>query len=159
MIENGKEKEPRTLNVRKSDLEFYHRLLAEDSPFNGMDNKRIFLLAMATGFFEEKFADVKDMTSFCRTETLIPEERALIDAIAVYKEGSLDVLSNPRKVFEIAEGYASGGIRSLYEQVFEGEFGTYSKRLEAELRSIVEKMGGGIKSDSEEKEEHSTRHA
>jgi hypothetical protein len=151
MPEDEKEKEPYTLCIRKSELEIYNRLLAEDSPFSGMSRKRVFLLSMATGLNEGKYAEVKvDRETYVRNEYLTPEERAIIDAIAVHVSGSLEVLNDTKKVFGIAEGYASGGLKSLCEQVFEGEYGTYSKRLEAELRTIAKKALEGMGPEAKE---------
>jgi len=145
------EKEPYTLCIRKSELDIYDRLLAEDSPFTGFSRKRVFLLAMAAGFHEGKFAEVKvDRETYVRNEYLDREERAIIDAVAVHVSGNLEVLNDTKKVFGIAEAYASGGLKSLYEQVFEGEYGTYSKRLEAELRSVAKKELEGMGSESKE---------
>lgn len=151
MPEEEKEKEPYTLCIRKSELEIYNRLLAEDSPFTGLSRKRMFLLALAIGFHEGKYSEVNtDRETYVRNEYLTPEERAIIDAVAVHSSGNLEVLNDTKKVFGVAEGFASGGLKSLFEQVFEGEYGSYSKHLEAEMRIIARKWSEGKESDSKE---------
>ena len=151
MPDEEKEKEPYTLCIRKSELDIYNHILADDSPLAGMSRKRAFLLAMATGHREGKYSEVlTDRETYVRNEYLTPEERAIIDAIAVHLDGNLSVLSDTKRVFTIAEGYASGGLKSLYQQVFEGEYGTYSKRIEAELRNVIKKHLEGKESGKEE---------
>jgi hypothetical protein len=145
------EREPFTLCIRKSELTIYNRLRAEDSPFSGLTRKKMFLLSMANGFREGKFSEVSsERETYVRNEYLFPEDRAIIDAIAVSKSGGLEILADTRKVFAIAEGYASGGLKSLCEQVFEGEFGTYSKRLEADIRSYAKKNLEGMRTEPQE---------
>ncbi|MDG6950198.1 MAG: hypothetical protein JRM77_10245 [Nitrososphaerota archaeon] len=54
----------------------------------------------------------------------------MISALAVATdESGLKVLLDKRKVYQIAEEFASGGIHLLKNDVCSGQFGSYAKRL------------------------------
>lgn len=143
------EKDPLIVYVRKSDRAIYDSLLESDSPFasSGLQTKHLFMLAMATGFYEGKKIVMKegerDGAGFFRTEYLTDREKSLFKAIAVADTGSFDILLDKRRIYLIAQEYASGGIGSLKEQAFTGGIGSYPNRLEVEILEILAKTQDG----------------
>lgn len=124
------------LHVDKDDLNNFNRLKEKDSPFAGRQNKDIFLAAMVMGFSHGVKIDLekKKKEGYVRDEYLNPDDRALINSIAIYDQGDLKVLLDKQKVFDIAEQYAAGGIESLKASALGvDEYGSYSKRLESDL--------------------------
>lgn len=105
---------------------------------------------MAIGLSENSYCELSGKKeTYIRSEYLKEKDKALIDAVAVYHIGNLEVLQDMKKVFSIAENYAAGGLKLLKERVFEGEMGTFTKRLESDLRSILENEFGGVESNYE----------
>ena len=131
-------KEPTRFYIEKSDKKDYDRLLERDSPLRGKDNKELFILAMTVGFREGQRMSLSKKEGYFMTSYLNEEEKSIIKALAVAEEGDLGVLINKKKVHTIAEEYANGGIKLLKDKVFSGEYGSYAKKLEAELVEIFE---------------------
>ncbi|RLA92681.1 MAG: hypothetical protein DRG69_08440, partial [Deltaproteobacteria bacterium] len=73
--------------------------------------------------------------------TFNENDKALIKSIAIAETGSMDVLfgENIKEAFDIAEEYANGGIDTLYSLVFGDEPGDPDRKMEQELRIIIEK--------------------
>ena len=128
------------LYVDKRDIKDFNRLKDKDSPFAGSQNKDVFLAAMVIGHHEGSRLELKKKEGYVREEYLTAEDLALIRAIAVSEEGSLNVLLDKQKVFSIAEEYAAGGIKLLKARAFSGEYGSYAKKLESELLRTYEKI-------------------
>jgi hypothetical protein len=63
----------------------------------------------------------------------------LLKAIAVSEEGSLDVLSDKKKIYSLAEQYATGGLKLLRNIAFEKFGKDLYKKLLPELSSKMEK--------------------
>jgi hypothetical protein len=122
------------LNVDRSDLDDFRRLRMKDSPFAKDQNKDIFIAAMVIGFREKCKLKLRKREGFIRKAYLSPQDLALINAIAISEENSLNVLLDERKVFSIAEEYATGGISLLKNLIFgSDDFGSYSKKLQSEM--------------------------
>jgi dnd system-associated protein 4 len=103
-------------------------------------NKGIFILAMALGFSKGKKTPIKKpYTGHVNYISLTPEERWLLRAIAISEKKDLSVLSgdNQKEIFRIAEEYANGGIKLLYQEIKGEEFGDFIKRLESDLKSSL----------------------
>ncbi len=129
------------LNVDHRDLEDFRRLRMKDSPFANDENKDIFIAAMVFGFKEKCKIELKKKEGFIMKSYLDPPEIALINSIAIAEEGNLNVLSNEKKVFSIAEQYAAGGIKLLKDRVLgEDDFGSYSKKLQSEMLREYERI-------------------
>lgn len=133
-------KKPDRLSVDRKDLEDFNRLKATDSPFAGSQNKDVFIAAMVIGYYEGSRVKIKRKEGYVRESYLNPEDRALINALAVSEDGNLNVLLDAQKVFSIAEEYATGGIRLLKARVFGEAYGSYTKKLESELLRAYEKI-------------------
>jgi len=95
---------------------------------------------MVSGYYEGSRVKIKKKEGYVRESYLNPEDRALINALAVSEEGNLNVLLDAQRVFSIAEEYATGGIRLLKARVFGEEYGSYTKKLESELLRAYEKI-------------------
>ena len=126
-------KAPDRLSINKSDRNDYSRLLEKDSPFSGKENKDLFIMAMIVGFHEGKRIKLDKKDGFFLLYHLDDNEDTIIKAIAVAKEGNLNVLIDKKKVYSIAEEYAAGGIKLLKDKVFSEGFGSYIKELESSL--------------------------
>ena len=125
--------EPDRLYVEKSDLKIYKRLKDVGSPFQKKENKELFLMAMIEGFKQGGTKELRKREGYVRWAYLTDQEKSLIKALAIHKEGTLNALLDKKKVFSIAEEHAAYGIRFLHDRVFGGEYGTYAKKLESEL--------------------------
>ncbi len=129
--------EPDRLNIEEKDKEIYDKLLAKGSPLsrtNGFENKDIFFLAMCLGFDAERQVELKKRLDggYILSKYLSEEDMTIMYSIAAEAEG-LKVLSNRKRVFDIAEQYAAGGIHILNDKIFTGEFGDFTKHLENQL--------------------------
>jgi hypothetical protein len=137
------EKEPDIIYIRKGDKESFARLQEEDSPFRSKENKDLFIMAMAIGFNEGKRIEIgpgeRISGGYFRTSYLTDREKALIKAVAVADSGDFDVIANKKRVYEIAESYAAGGIESLKRSVLGGKYEDYSKKLEVALLELLKK--------------------
>lgn len=136
-----KSKSPDRLSCRKSDREIYELLKKEGGPFKGKDHIYIFMMALSIGYQQKNRVklDTKDGLILLYH---VPEElKSIIKAISIAEEGmNLNVLLDEKKVYSIAEEYASGGIKILKSKVLGGEFGSYIKKLESELVDEFEKI-------------------
>jgi len=123
---------PSTITIEKADKKDFD-LLIEDrgSYFHGRDRKEVFIMAMVYGYDRGVWKPLRDKLSggYFRVEYLNDQEKTLIKALAVHREGSLDVLLDPKHVYSIAEELAAGGVAHLKEEVFNTRFGTYENRL------------------------------
>jgi hypothetical protein len=127
------EKKIDRLYVDKKDFDQFNRLKEKDSPFAGCQNKDIFLAAMIIGYNEGTKIELTKKEGYVREEYLTKEDLAMIKSIAVAETGDLKILLDKKKVFSIAEEYATGGIALLLQQVFGQEYGSYTKKLESKL--------------------------
>ena len=122
------------LNIRESDREDYKRLLFDDSPFAGKDNKDIFMMAMITGYIHKNRIKLDKKFGFFRYDNFSQVEKVILKSIAVAEEGNLIDADDKEKIFTIAEEYAAGGIKLLKDEVFSCDYGSYPKRLESTIR-------------------------
>ena len=97
---------------------------------------------MATGFYNETKIELGERKfGFVRIEYFNRKEKAIIYAVAIHDTETIEVLHNKRKVYSIAEEYATGGIKLLKDKAIGvDEFGSYFKRLEAELLEEIKKL-------------------
>jgi hypothetical protein len=133
-------KKPDRLFVDKAELANFKLLKEEkDSPLYNKENKDVFIMAMIMGVKNGVRIPLKSKEGLIREEYLNNEEKSIIKAIAVNAEQRLAVLLDPEKIYQIAEEYASGGIKYLLDAVFRKQHGSYVTRLESELVEICEK--------------------
>lgn len=128
------------LFVDKKDLELYKRSKSEDM-FRDKDNKDLFILAMAYGYKNNVKRALEAREGYVRTEYLKAEDLALINGLAISTE-SVETLSTPERVFQLAEEYAHAGIRLLVDKIESGSFGSFEKKFEKELHQMYAKELG-----------------
>ena len=113
----------KVLNVSKDSYKDYQNIinLQAFKKIGGINNKHLFILTMALGFKNNQYFPLKSgekhSGGYCRVESLSEEDKLLIKAIAVYKakEQNVNILIDPKQMYQIAEGYANGGISFLKE--------------------------------------------
>jgi hypothetical protein len=103
----------------------------------------IFCLAAALGFKDKKYDCFSKAhpgglfrVSYIEKYT---EAVRFIEALAIYHEKSLEILADEKKVYEIAECYANGGIKKLYALVCKNISGAdFDKEIEGQINKIME---------------------
>jgi len=133
-------KKPLVVNCDPKHKEIYDNLL-KDVMFKGMHLKNVFLFAMTLGFYKKRRKKLpRGKLDIIRTIDFETKEN-IINSIAVVSEGNLNVLVDKKRVYEIAEEYANGGIELLSKMILKQEsYGTPSKIIENELLEIVKKI-------------------
>ncbi|KXB08207.1 hypothetical protein AKJ58_00635 [candidate division MSBL1 archaeon SCGC-AAA385D11] len=136
-------KPPDRVYIDESDKEDYKDLLEDsNSPLEGTGNPDVFLLAAVTGFRKGERIELDSKYGWARTEYFDDKAKSVIKAIAVAEEG-LDVLLDKKKVYSIAEEYATTGVKLLKNDIFGRKYGTYIKELESDLKDIFESLSKG----------------
>ncbi len=145
------------LYIDKKDQDVFEQLREKGSPFEGTDNKDIFIAAMVRGYHEGCRISLKSREGFFRWDNLIDSEKALIKSIAIAEEKDLKVILDKQKIFTVAEEYATGGVHLLKQKVSGiDEFGSYAKKLEAELHEAYNKYKSQSTPEAAEIEETQT---
>lgn len=84
----------------------------------GLDlkNRQLFLICLGLGWQSKSNPGVPPRASdSARMDTLMPEDWAFFNSIAMKANDSFEVLSSKDDVLDIVEGYAAGGLRRLVE--------------------------------------------
>ena len=132
-------KERDRLFINKSDRKDYEMLLkSKDSPFLSRRNKVPFVIAMLFGVKARTRTRLKKKDGWIYVDYLNDDEESIIKAIAVFEAGDLNVLLDKDRVYTIAEEYAATGIKLLKAKVFSGGYGTFAKKLESDLITLLE---------------------
>jgi len=105
------------------------------------DLSTIFCLAAALGYKNNKYKELSSLHSggLIRAETMERNTDVIrfIESLAIHHAKSLGILSDERRVYEIAEAYANGGIRILYSMIFDNyQEGDFDKKIESEILKI-----------------------
>ena len=132
--------------IEKKDREdIYEKLLKNrGSPLYGKNNRVPYILALVVGFTKGERLKIVKKDGFILIENLQDEDLSLIKAIAVKEDGNLDVLLDREKVFRIADEYANCGIKLLNNSILGKEYGSYFKKLEAELIDKFNEVKGSL---------------
>ena len=132
---------PDRFYIDKEDRPYYQKAVEENIiNFKNKNQKEQFLLAMAIGFENDQKHELKTRDGFFFSNYLGSEDKTLINALAIHVHGSSDVLANEKEVFEIAEQYASAGIRILADSVDKVQFGKLDKIFEKDLLEILDRI-------------------
>lgn len=124
--------EPRDLCYENKEL--YEKLTREKgSPFFGREYREIFMVAMALGFKNKSMIPLKKKIPQIPLRAFSTEEKWVIKFIAIKEEKNIEILSNLKKAYNIAEEYANGGLKILSEMVF-AHTTNFDEVLEEELR-------------------------
>jgi dnd system-associated protein 4 len=111
------------------------------SPFKGKTFADVFAFAMTLGFYHKHSVQIRKRSNSIPFLTSPLRDREwLIRAIAISESGGLDVMLDKPKIAKIAEEYANGGIELLKGVIFGGLPGDATKRIEAELREILDSL-------------------
>lgn len=100
----------------------------------------IFCTAVAVGFKENKFKKIsKNKDWITRGEYIKRNTNMMrfLEAVAISHVDSLEAVSEPRKVFEIAERYADGGITKLNSMVTGSDEADFDKQVEGLMNKII----------------------
>jgi len=136
---------PDRLNIDRKDRELYNKLDSEEI-LKFKDNggtrtrKEQFIFAMAYGFKLESRKPLDSMEGFVLAKDLRPDDEALINAIAIYNTKSIEILSDQKEVFKIAEEYAHAGIILLDSKIKSTSFVSYERELEKTLHEMFQKI-------------------
>lgn len=140
---------PDRLHIDKEDRKLYDELDKENM-LKFKDNggrrtrKEQFIFSMVIGYKNtiKRPLDTKD--GFFNTRDMRLEDEALINAIAINDNNSVDVLANREEVFQIAEEYAHAGIRLLHDKIKSTQLGgSFDKQFEKELIDIYKELDLG----------------
>lgn len=136
--------------IRKDDKEVYDQLQKKDptSPFYKKENRVVYMAALARGFKDGGRLELNNREGFIRLTTLKEKNKAIIKAIAVQEENTLDVLGDKEKVYKIADEYAAGGLQLLKGKVLEQNSGSYVKKLESELMETFNNVEDSVKTQN-----------
>jgi hypothetical protein len=130
--------EPDRLYIPRNQRETYQKIVGPGSPLEDCDARVAFMMAVATGYaHQRKTHPSGPKDGYVRTEYLRDRDRAFLCAIAVERTGSLEVLADMKKVFEIAESYAAAGASLLAEDIDNVANGPFEKRLEMIVRDYL----------------------
>ena len=135
---------PDRLYVDASDRESYDAL-EKDWIFRDRSKKEQFLLAVAIGARHGVSKALEKRAEFFHASNLRPVDEALLDTVAVMSTDSVDILSDKKEVYKIAEEFARGGIQILKDEMG-GAQGSSDKRFELSLRELYDKAVAGTTS-------------
>jgi len=91
---------------------------AEDHPFATM--KDLFMMSACIGAQQDKFVELGPSRDIFSGETFNSKtEVPVLAALAYHQTKDIEVLSDPKKVIEIAQGWANGGIHIVREALLE----------------------------------------
>lgn len=134
-------KAPRDLRYSERHAEVYEKLRTDElSPFSGATYKDIFLYAMAYGYRHSFREELQKPQPNIPLSAFSEEEKWVVKAIAVDEMGKLEVLSDKRKVYEIAEQYANGALDAIYTEVLGGKPGEPYKRMVQDVWDEFERL-------------------
>lgn len=137
------------LHIDVNDRELYDKI-EEQEMFKGRTRKEQFLFAMALGVRNDITIPLRTREGFFLAKDLRPEDEALINAVVLWHEGSVDILSDKEKAYKIAEEYAHAGIKLLVDKIESVEFGSFWKQFEKELYETYEKFSLEINKNDKE---------
>lgn len=119
------------VSISKADRPIYDKLKYIDGPFKRRKNKEIFIMSVILGYFKTGTRSELEIPKepYDEVDNFDDEHRTIIKAIAVAEE-NIEVLSDPVKVYTIAEEYAASGIKILESMVNSNEY-DFIKKLES----------------------------
>lgn len=113
----------------------------EYSPFKNSTLADIFLYAMALGYHFKDKEPLKKPVRNIPSNALGEHGEWLIISLAVKEMGDLSVLKDFKKIVNIAEEYANGGLKYLLEIIKSSALDADSeKKLEDEMRKVFAKI-------------------
>lgn len=131
-------KYPDRLSIDKNTDRDLYDALKEDI-FEGTTRKQQFFFAMAFGYLYNVRVELETTEGFFLAKDMGPEDESIISALAIAETDSVVILANQFAIYKIAEEYAHGGIRILYDEVTSKQPGSFYKRFEKEIFGEIAK--------------------
>ncbi|VVB99057.1 Uncharacterised protein [uncultured archaeon] len=137
--------EPRELGIQESKRPLFKQLTEDKfSPFYGRPLKEVFMCAFALGYKRSKKEEVIKRKADIRFESLSEQQKWILISVAIKAMGDITLLTEEekqRRIWEIAEQYANGGIKLLHDIVYQSGYeGLGTKLLEDELRGELKTL-------------------
>jgi hypothetical protein len=131
------------LNCKRGNKKLYDEIF-ESKYFKGTGEKDlsyalIFTLSISYGFKNNNFIPIKSGTEWItRAEYITKNDEfiAFFRAVAISKSDDVFIINDEEKIFEIAEGYANGGINRLHSDIFGKNVPDFDKILEEIINKI-----------------------
>ena len=111
---------PRDIGVEASKHSLFKDLEEkEESPFYGAELRDIFIFTVGYGRDKAGPVELQGDTKWMLTRPALSDEQEwVLKSVAVEHEKDVGVLRDERKVYQIAQKYANGGIDKLHSRVF-----------------------------------------
>lgn len=124
--------------IEKEDKEKYNKI-QENSFFQGHTNSQLFLFTLCFGLQNgAERLPLKNKLGYFRLDSMKEEEEVLFKVLAVFETQSVEVLDDPKNIYNIAEEYANFGIKILFEELESTQFGTFHKVIEIKLNDMLQ---------------------
>lgn len=132
---------PRDLRYSSPDGEKYRKLVNDElSPFYGATFKDVFIYAATYGFKNGLHKELEKPQPSIPLSTFTAEDEWLVKSIAVAEKRTLDVLSDEKEIYRLAEEYANGALETLYLEIFGGKPGEPYKRMSQEILEDLDRQ-------------------
>jgi hypothetical protein len=134
---------PDRINIDKSDREIYNSLDQEEilkSKGGRRTRREQFIFSLAVGFNNKIKNEIENKEGWFNARELQPEDYAILNGVALFDSGSIDILAKKDLVFKTAEEYAHAGVRLLNNKIKNIPYGSFDKILEKELDELHKKI-------------------
>lgn len=143
LIETEFQKDDRKIDriyIDKEDKEKYDRL-QESSFFQGRTNSQLFLFAICYALKNGggKYP-IKNRLGYFRLESTKDEEILLLKTLAMYDSDNIDILTDDKQVYSIAEEYANFGIKILSDTYESTQYGSFHKIIEKDINDLLSEI-------------------
>lgn len=129
--------------IEKEDKEKYDRL-QETNFFQGKTNSQLFLFAICYALKNGGGKHpIKNRLGYFRLESTREEEIMLLKTLAMYDSGNVDILTDDKQLYSIAEEYANFGIKILSETYESTQFGSFYKIIEKDINELLSEIESG----------------
>lgn len=126
--------------IDKEDKEKYDRL-QEISFFQGRTNSQLFLFAICYALKNGGGKHpLKNKLGYFRLESTKDEEILLIKTLAMYDSDNVEVLTDDKQIYSIAEEYANFGIKILSDTYESTQYGSFHKTIEKDIHDLLSKI-------------------
>ena len=125
--------------IEEEDKEIYDNLKSKNTPlgkYKTLENKDVFILAVCFGYTYGIRKPLEKKFGYVRPIYFKERELNLLYTMGFNSKEKLDAYSDFKKVYEIIEEYANGGLHILKDKVYSGEFGTFEKQFEGKLVNL-----------------------
>lgn len=128
------------IDCEKGTYDLYKKI-SQTRLFKNLEYAQIFSLAAAIGFKDKNYKELSSVHSGGLFRVSYVEKYTdmlrFIQSLAISHNKSLEIISQEKTVYEIAECYANGGIKKLYSMVFNKGEADIDKELEAQINNLM----------------------